>query len=191
MQTTQESRLGHARVGHGGQIGDELGIVGRDGGHGHRIGAPDERPPVGILPQLEVLLRHQFVADHAPGDEPEAGLVTGVDQLLGRRRMKMDHRLGCQNQRAVAAFGDCQGPIDRSGGRDRLMGARRDAFAAPDAVFLDDFDHARLWREGNRIGRAGANAGQTSDATRGVNGEVQGRSGEEVGPALPASWQDA
>ena len=70
------------------------------------------------------------------------------------------------------------------------MGTGGDALAATDAVLLDDFDHTRLGREGNRIGRASANAGQTSDATRGVNGEVQWRSREEGGPALPAKWQD-
>ena len=114
MQTTQESRLGHARVGHGGQIGDQLGIVGRNGRDRDRVGAPDEGPPVGILPQLEVLLRHQLVADDPPGDQPEARLVARVDELFGRCWMKMDHRLRSEDQCPVPALGNRQRPIHRS-----------------------------------------------------------------------------
>ena len=138
---------------------------------------PDERPPVGILPQLEVLLRHQLVADDPAGDQPEPRLVAGVDQLLRRGRMEMDHRLRRQDQRAIAALGDRQGPVHRPG-RAEIASWGQEGMHSPqlDAVFLDDLDHPRLGRQGNGVGRACADTSQTGDAARRVNGEVQGRS---------------
>ncbi len=177
MDPTQESRLGDARHRDRSKVRHELGIMRSHSRDDHRIRTPDQRPPVGLLPQPEVLLRHQLVADHPARYQPETGFVAGVDQLLRGRGMEVRDRLGRQDQRASPGLRNGERPVDGARGRDRIVRTRRETLTAPDAVLLDDLDDGRLRRQRNRIGRAHTDACQTSDTARRVDGQMQGCSG--------------
>ena len=102
MLRPQISGLRHRRKGDRGQVGQELGVLGPDRLHHHRVGGADEGAPRLLFPQLKVFSGNEFVADDAPGDGAEPGLVAGVDELLGTGRVEVRHRLGAQDERAVA-----------------------------------------------------------------------------------------
>jgi hypothetical protein len=173
VQTPQESSLRHARRGHRGQVRDQLGIVGGDRGDNYRISRADQRPPVGIFPEPEVCLGHQLIANNAAGNQPETGLIAGVDQLFRRGGVEVRHRLRRQDQRTIATLGDRQREVHRPGRRDGIVRAGRQAFPTTDAILLDDLHHARLGRQRDGIGRADPDARQTGDAARVVDVEVQ------------------
>ena len=147
MRHPQESSLGGTGGGHRRQIRHQLGIMGGYRGHDHRIGGANQGPPVGIFPQPEVFLRHQLVTHDAARNEPEAGLITGVDHLLRGGGMEVRHRLGRQDQRTLPRLDNRQRQLHRTGGRDGVVRAGRNAFTATDAVLLDDLHHARLRRQ--------------------------------------------
>ena len=84
------------------QVGQQLGVLGPHRLHHHRVGGADEGAPRLLFPELKVFGGNEFVADDAPGDGPEAGLVAGVDQLLGRGRIEVRHRLRAEDEHAVA-----------------------------------------------------------------------------------------
>ena len=86
----------------------------------------------------------------------------------------MGRRLRGQDEGPGARLGDREGVVDRpSPGRGNgQMGTRRKALAATNAVLLDDLDHPRLRREGDRIGRADPDTRQATDTPRGVDREV-------------------
>jgi hypothetical protein len=105
------------------EIGHQLGELVAHRLHHHRIGGADQGAPRLLLPQLKVFCGNQFIADDAPGDRPESGGVTGVDDLLGSGGVKVGDRLGTEDENPVAGRGDGKSPPDFAFYLDGVMGA--------------------------------------------------------------------
>ena len=171
----QISGLGHRRQRHRSQVGQQLGELAPHRLHHHRVGGADQGAPGLLFPQLKVFRGNEFVADDPPGDGPEAGLVAGVDELLGSGRVEVGHRLRAQDEHAVALRGDGKSPPDLAVYLDRAVGAGRQALAAADAGLVHDLQQQRLVpRHRDGIGGADADAGQARDTELGVDDEIQG-----------------
>ncbi len=190
QQMTQESRLCHAGIGHRRQVGHQLRVMGRDRRHHHRVGAPDQGAPVGVLPLPLVLLGYQLVAHDSPGDMPESGLIAGIDQLFWCCRMEPRRRLGRQDQRPGPRLGNRHRTFNRPRGRDRLVGAGGNALAAADAVLLHHLHDPRLRRQRDGVRGAHPDTREARDATRWINGELQlgAPSGRRAPIHADASW---
>ena len=181
MLRPQISGLRHRRKGDRGQVGQELGVLGPHRLHHHRVGGADEGAPRLLFPQLKVFSRNELVADHAPGDGAEPGLVAGVDELLGTGRVEVRHRLGAQDQGAAALRGDGKSPPDLAVYLDRAVGTGRQAPPAPDARLVHHLQQQWLVpRHRDRVGRAHAYAREARDtdsASMTKFNDLAGRSG--------------
>ena len=157
-----------------GQVGQELGVLRPHRLHHDRVGRADQGAPGLLFPKFKIFRRNEFVADDPAGDGAEAGLVAGVDELFGRGRVEVGHRLRTQDQHAVAVGGDGESPPDFAVYLDRLMRTRRQALPAPDAGVVHHLQQQRLVpRDGDGIRRAHADTGQTRDTEFGVDDEIQ------------------
>jgi hypothetical protein len=168
------TRLGDRRQGDRGQIGQQLGVLVPHRLHDHRIGGADQGAPGLLIPELKVFSGNQFVADDAPGDGPEAGLVAGVDDLLRRGGIEVGDGFRTEDQRAGAAGGDGKSPPDFAVYLDGVVGANGQALTRADTglvVYLGQ--HLLVYRHSNGVGRADADTGQARDAELGVNDEIQ------------------
>ena len=172
---SQISGLRHRRRGDRRQVGQELGVLGPHRLHHHRVGGADEGAPRLLFPQLKVFRRNEFVADDAAGDGPEPGLVAGVDQLLGRGRVEVGHRLGAEDEHPLAPGRDGKSPADLAVYVDRAVRAGREALPAADAGLVHHLQQQRLIpSHGNGIRRADPDARQTGDTALGIDDEIQG-----------------
>ena len=174
MLRPQISRLRHRRERDRREVGEELGVLGPDRLHHHRIGRADEGAPGLLFPQLKVFCRNEFVADDAAGDGAEAGLVAGVDELLGSGGVEVGDRLRAQDQDAVALRGDGKSPPDLAVYLDRAVRTGRQTLPAPDARLVDHLQQQRLVaRHRDRVGGADPYAREARDTELRVDDEVQ------------------
>jgi hypothetical protein len=174
MLRSQISRLRDRRKRDRSEVREELGELGPDRFHHHRIGGADEGAPRLLFPQLKVFCRNEFVADHPAGDQAEPGLVACVDELLGTGRVEMGDRLRAQDQDPVALGGDCKSPPDLAVYLDRAVRTGRETLPAPDTRFVNDLQQERLVAgHSDGVGGAHAHTREARDTRFRVYDEVQ------------------